>query len=150
MRALMGLSCSQSGISTLAGTGALTLTAWARVLRGLGGAGSAVAGVLSFVLLRTGLAADTGATTRLGLLGLTGARFCMFSSTGTSTTGSGFLTGFLRCATFEPSAILTEWGLSLRINVDFFKVFPSCVQRTADVGAVAGTGLGALAGVALS
>jgi hypothetical protein len=50
----------------------------------------------------------------------------------------------LRCATFEPSAILTEWGLSLRINVDFFKVFPSRVQRGADVGTVDGRGVEAL------
>jgi hypothetical protein len=54
----------------------------------------------------------------------------------------------LRCATFEPSAILTEWGLSLRINVDFFKVFPSRVQRGVDAGTVDGRGLKALTGVA--
>ena len=54
------------------------------------------------------------------------------------------MTGFLRCATFEPSAILTEWGLSLRINVDFFKVFPSRFQRGADVGTVDGRGVEAL------
>ena len=73
----------------------------------------------------------------------------MLSATGVSTTGSGFLTGFLRCATFEPSAILTEWGLSLRINVDFFKVFPSRVQRGADAGTVDGKGFEALTGVAV-
>lgn len=75
MRALMGLSCSQSGISTGAGAGFLTLTAWARGFLGLGGAGTGGGSALSLALLLAGLAATTGAIARLGLLVLTGASF---------------------------------------------------------------------------
>ena len=75
MRALMGLSCSQSGTSTGAVAGVLTLTAWARGFLGLGGVGTGGGGALSFALVLAGLAATTGATTRLGLLVLTGVSF---------------------------------------------------------------------------
>lgn len=138
MRALTGLSCSQSGIS--AGGTDFVLAGAVRALGFVGLAFSlAAAGLaLSRALLRTGLLKGSGAVTRLGLLALTGAVFWMLSGTGSSTTFSGFLAACLRWATLEPSVILTEWGLSLRIKVDFFKAVPWCVQRTAAAGVGAG------------
>lgn len=138
MRALTGLSCSQSGTS--AGGADFDLTGAVRALGFVGLAFSlGAAGLdLSWALLRAGLLKGAGVVTRRGLLALTGAVFWMLSCTGSSTTFSGFLAPCLRWATLEPSVILTEWGFSLRIRVDFFKAVPWCVHRTAAAGVVAG------------
>ena len=146
MRALTGLSCSQTGKTGAAGNeagiGSGVLTAL--VFRGFRGAvlgaglrlalgGLAATGTLD----AAGAGMGSGAASALaiealrGLAALTSGASCRFFGG----SGAGGVSGVLvflavdfLWATLEPSGIWTACGLSLRIKVDFFMVYQGLVS----------------------
>ena len=146
MRALTGLSCSQSGSWGAAGKEdsigewVLTalvfrgfLTAFLRAGLRLALGGLAATGTLD----AAGAGVGSGAASALdvealrGLAALTSGASCMFFR-GAGVFGvSGelvFLAVDFLWATLEPSVTWTECGLSLRIKVDFFMVYQGLVS----------------------
>ncbi|PVE04993.1 hypothetical protein B472_16615 [Limnohabitans sp. Rim28] len=146
MRALTGLSCSQTGKTGAAGKD-VSLAAWILtplVFRGFREAvlaaglrwalgGLAATGTLD----AAGAGVGSGASSALdvaalrGLTALTSGASCMLFK-GSGVFGVSGELGFsgvdFLWATLEPSVTWTECGLSLRIKVDFFMVYQGLVS----------------------
>ena len=146
MRALTGLSCSQTGKTGASGkkagigSGALTaLVLWGFRAAVLGtGLRLALGGLAATGALdAAGAGMGSGAASALavealrGLTALTSGASCMlFKGAGVfGVSGAlGFSGADFLWATLEPSATWTACGLSLRIKVDFFMVYQGLVS----------------------